>query len=482
MPENTAVPEPRRGPVRITVPTRNDPLLRQLTEVVGGPLGRHTDPGRVTPGFWRIERVLILLTGIAAILAVLSKNMCRLYGWGGENSYQWACYSDWAALFHARGFADNAFAPFAAGAQFEYPVLMSVVASLTAALVPAGNYDRTLAFYDLNVFFAVLLWFVVVIATARSAGRRPWDAAMVALAPGIILASTINWDMWAVMFLALAMLAWSRNMPFVAGVLVGLGTAMKLYPVLFFGAVIVLAIRSGRLRPLWLSLAGAAVAWVGVNLPAAIANFDSWSYFLTFTGDRGAGLSSIWHAWNLTAAVVPGMPSLDASMINVLAFTLFFLSCVGVLVLGLVAPRRPRFAPLLFLIVGAFILFNKVYSPQFVIWLVPLAALAWPRWRDFLVWQLIEVLHFWAIWMYLYAETADIQASNTFPPSFYVFAVLGHMIATGYLMYRVAHSIMNPDFDPVRRVGQDDPQAGPFAGAADRFTWPLKRRSVGADG
>src|SRR6185312_5885963 len=96
-------------------------------------------------------------------------------------------------------------------------------------------------------------------------------------------------------------------------------------------------------------------------------------------------------------------------------------------------------ASLLFLVVSAFVLFNKVYSPQFVVWLVPLAALAWPRWRDFLAWQLVEAL--------------------------YVLAVAGHMAATAYLVYRVARSVWDPGTDPVRRVGQEDPQAGPFAGA-----------------
>lgn len=55
---------------------------------------------------------------------------------------------------------------------------------------------------------------------------------MVTLAPGIILAAMINSDMWAAAFLA--------------GLLIGLGTVMKVFPLLSFGAVIVLSIRSGR--------------------------------------------------------------------------------------------------------------------------------------------------------------------------------------------------------------------------------------------
>jgi uncharacterized membrane protein len=466
--------KPRLAPMRITVPSRSDAYLRKFTEVIGGPLGRHSSPGRIAPGFFTVERVLVILTVIGALLAVLAKNACRLNGWGGTNPYAWACYSDWTALFHARGFAENAFAPFAAGAEFEYPVLMSVIASLTAALVPAGEFDRSLAFFDLNLFLVAGLWLVVVVATARTAGRRPWDAAMVALAPGMILAATINWDMWAVACLALAMLEFSRRNTFLAGVLIGVGAAIKVFPLLFLGAVIVLAIRTGRYKPLLVSLAGAALAWLAVNLPLALANFDAWKHFFTFTEDRGAGLSSFWHIFNVTAGVVPQMSELDAATINALALGLFVASCAFIAYLGLNAPVAPRLSQLVFLIVASFIMFNKVYSPQFVVWLIPLAALAWPKWKDFLIWQLFEVLHFWAIWMYLYATTADIQASNTFPTAFYVFAVLGHMIATGYLMYRVVQSMYDPELDPVRRVGQFDPQAGAFAGAKDRFVLGAK--------
>jgi len=105
--------------MRITVPSRSDAFLRKFTEVIGGPLGRHSSPGRISPGFFTVERVLVILTVVAALLAVASKNACRLNGWGGTNSYAWACYSDWTALFYARGFADNAFAPFASGALVE---------------------------------------------------------------------------------------------------------------------------------------------------------------------------------------------------------------------------------------------------------------------------------------------------------------------------------------------------------------------------
>ena len=55
----------------------------------------------------------------------------------------------------------------------------------------------------------------------------------------------------------------------------------------------------------------------------------------------------------------------------------------------------------MFLVVVAFLIVNKVYSPQYVIWLLPLAALARPRWRDLLIWQACEIFYFFAVWMHI---------------------------------------------------------------------------------
>ena len=40
----------------------------------------------------------------------------------------------------------------------------------------------------------------------------------------------------------------------------------------------------------------------------------------------------------------------------------------------------------------AFLLLNKVWSPQYSLWLLPLAVLARPRWRSLLLWQATEAL------------------------------------------------------------------------------------------
>ena len=139
--------------------------------------------------------------------------------------------------------------------------------------------------------------------------------------------------------------------------------------------------------------------------------------------------------------------------------------------LALRAKRRPRYAQLAFLVVAAFCLTNKVYSPQYVLWLIPLAALARPRWRDFLVWQIGEMLYFAAIWYFLLQYGSD---NKGLPEGWYIVAILVHVIATSYFAAMIVRDVIAPQHDPIRTDGDplhtDDPGGGPLDGAEDIWT------------
>ncbi|MGG5174690.1 glycosyltransferase family 87 protein [Pseudarthrobacter sp. J1763] len=461
-------PNPHARRARYDVPSRSDSLMSKLTEVIGGDLGRRTAPGILAPGFFTPERVLILLTVFAALLALLVKGYCRVNGWQTPGQFYATCYSDFPELFRNRGIGDGAFPFITTGSLFEYPVIMGLIAGATALAIPGSGAtpERTLAYFDVNATLIFAVWIVTVLATARMARRRPWDAAMVAVAPGIILAGTINWDMWAVALLAVGMFFFSRNKLIWAGVFFGLGAATKVYPVLILGAVLVLALRSGRFKALAITFAATAGTWLLVNIPFAVANPSGWRYFFEFTQERPAGYSSPWFAYNLVAERLQ-WTQIQATAINNGATILFVAACALVAFIALTAPRRPRMAQLAFLIVAAFILTNKVYSPQFVVWLIPLLALARPRWRSFLVWQGIEGLHWAAVWLYLGQATSSGATQHNIDMPYYVVAVLLHMAATAYLMVRVVWEIYFPEYDVVRRHNVDDPQGGPFSGTND---------------
>ncbi|MGO1537220.1 MAG: hypothetical protein ACTHWM_09985, partial [Yaniella sp.] len=234
-----------------------------------------------------------------------------------------------------------------------------------------------------------------------------------------------------------------------------------------------LAIRSGRYYPLVITAAGAVIAWLTVNLPLMVFNPDAWAVFYEYSSTREPGWSSIWHAYTTATGA-----DISGDQLSGWAFWSFVAACAVIAVVGLTTRRRPRLAQLMFLIVAAFILVNKVYSPQFVLWLIPLIVLALPGWRDFLIFSAAELLHFWAIWGYLSGQTSGFDSQHLMDDTIYVAAVGLHVIVLVYLMLRVLVDMYDPINDPVRTalaaanhplLPVDDPLGAEFDDADDAF-------------
>jgi uncharacterized membrane protein len=461
------------------LPSLDDPVVSSTQDAVGGPMGRWA---RIGVNWWLPVRVVIAVTTLAYALGYVLDLSCRSDDWRAPERYEHLCYSDIPPLYWLRGFADGLLPylqPMSNGQHLEYPVItgafMEVSNVITQWITGIWPTDKpATVFFDVNVVLLFLALLVTVVATSLTVRRRPWDGLMVALAPTMILAATINWDLLPLAFIALALLAWSRRHPFAAGLLLGLAIASKFYPVILIGGFLLLSLRSGRWRAFgWLVL-GAAASWLAVNVPVMLANFSGWEYFYTFSQTRGEDFGSIWFA--ITQA---GFSSVPASDLNMVATGLFLLLCAGIAWIVLTAPRRPRLAAVLFLIVVAFTLTNKVYSPQYSLWLIPLAVMARPRWRDFLIWQAGEVIYFAAVWWFLVAYGIDDTTGLTGQE--YTVAILIRVITTLYFAGMVIQDMLTPQYDPVRTDGfeddTDDPGGGVYDRAPDVFT--LRRRSAG---
>ncbi len=416
---------------------------------------------------WIPVSVLLVLTLICAALSFQVKQDCRSTGWATPAQFVHACYSDIPALFYARGLAEGKppyFADVPPDQHVEYPVLTGAVMWATALMVPenADPGTRSRWYFDVNFLFLVIVFAVAVVATARTTDGHWQDAAMVAVAPGWVLAGTVNWDLWAVMLTALATLAWARNRTVLAGVWLGLAVAMKFYPLLLLGPFFLLCLRAARLKAFACTALAAAGAWLAVNVPVMVANFDGWARFYVLSRERGAGFSSVWLVLQQRGSVWVQ----DPERLNPVALAVFVACCAAIAILALLAPRRPRVAQLAFLTVAAFILTNKVYSPQYVTWLVPLAVLARPSWRDFLVWQAAEVVHFFGIWRYL-AGYPPADPAHAISAETYHLTVLVHVFGTLWFAAVVVRDALVPSKDPVRRRGADDSAGGPLDGADD---------------
>ena len=471
-PERSAPPEPVR-------PTREDEVAAAGSELVGGPIGRYALLGT---SWWTPVRIVALVAIGMFALGLVQKAPCYHSAWffGASSQYTKACYSDIPHLYQGRGFADHLVPYFdrlpddlSGGMGYlEYPVLTGVFMQVASWLTPhsGGIQHQEQWYWFVNAAMLMVCTAVLAVCVARTHRRRPWDGLLVALAPAAALTATINWDLLAVALTAAAMLMWARSRPVAFGILLGLATAAKLYPVLLLGPLLVLCWRAGRWREFAQAAAGTAGAWLVVNLPVMLFAFPGWSKFYSFSHDRGVDFGSFWLIWSQNSDHPP-----STDFVNTAATVLVVLCSIGIAVLTFTAPRRPRFAQLAFLIVAVFILTNKVYSPQYVLWLVPLAALARPKWRDFLIWQACEVAYFLGIWMYL-AYTTSGDAHKGLPTHGYQWAIALHLLGTLYLCAVVVRDILMPERDVVRRSGDDDPSGGVLDGAEDVFAFTAGAR------
>jgi uncharacterized membrane protein len=459
----------REFPVR---PTDEDTLAATASELIGGPAGKHAESGGHR--WWTALRVMVLIVIGMFALGMVQKVPCYNGAWfqGGDPQYIHACYSDIPHLYHDRGFAADVVPYFdsipgsIAGSGFhylEYPVLTGLFMEVASWLTPHGGSmeHRAQIYWIVNSGMLLICAVALVVLVARTNRRRPWDGLFIALSPALALSATINWDLFAVALAAAGLLLWSRSRPLAAGVLIGLATAAKLYPVLLLLALFLLCLRAGRMRAFGAALGGAVGAWLVVNLPVYLLARSGWSEFYHYSRTRGVDYGSLW----LIIMQRTGNP---LSGVSAYVAALMILLCAGIAALTFYAPRRPRLGQIAFLVVAALIVSNKVYSPQYVLWLLPLAVLARPRWRDLLIWQGAEVLYFLAIWMQLAYVTGGTKHHGLSADGYHL-AIALHLLGVLYLCAVVIRDILLPQHDVLRQGGEDDPVGGVLDGAEDAF-------------
>ena len=508
----------------LVLPSYDDPVVAGTASALGGPPGRYSRVGG--RGFWTPVRWVVLLTLVTCLFGWWQKSPCRVHPWAEEYQYTRGCYTDVFALYFAERLNEGK-TPYTAH-PVEYPVVIGAVMQVAAKTVTVFEpAERPRRFYDVTWAILTAGAVVVAITTARLAGRRrPWDAAMFAAAPLLVLHGTTNWDLVAMALAGVGLLAWARKRPLAAGVLLGLATATKLYPVLFLVPLLALCLRAGRLRQLAVTAAALLLTPVLISTPVYLVSpmfadvggtqtqvaaspldrlgdegLSALAPKLETTAPDGTPVVGVnaayrffhlntvrpadWDAgWRQLEKVVGPLdegrePDEAPSTLN-RGVLLSFLLCLGLIVaLALKAPRRPRVAQLLFLTVFAFLLTNKVWSPQFSLWLVPLALLARPRWRPLLAWQAAEALVLFTRFYFFVGNSAPGKGISD---AWYTAALGLRDLSLLVLAGLVVRDVLRPELDVVRRDGVDDPMGGVLDEAPDRAAQPdpVDRRRVPA--
>ena len=501
------------------LPSRNDSVVAALSQVIGGPVGRHALVGR-TRVFTPL-RVMFMIALVFLALGWTTKAPClqtvgtgspdqRVANWENQRAYYELCYSDTVPLYGAELLSQGKF-PYksswleldsagqprtqydgrTAVRYMEYPVLtgvyqyvaMSLAKTYTAVAKKTGiallaGVAEVVMFFNIAAFGLALAWLATVWATAMLAGRRVWDAALVAASPILIFQAFTNFDALATALATGGLLAWARRRPLLAGVLIGLGVSAKLYPALLLLPLLLLAVRTGRFGDAVRTISVAVLVWCAANLPVLLMYPRGWSEFFRLNTRRNQDMDSVYNVIRSFTGWRGFNPDLGfwqpPIVLNIVTGVLFLLCCAAIAYIALTAPRRPRIAQLAFLVVAAFLLVNKVWSPQFSLWLVPLAVLALPHRRVLMTWMTIDALVWVPRMFYLYGEQ-----SKGLPEQWFTTTVLIRDLAVVGLIALVVRQIYRPAEDLVRNRGSvDDPSGGVFDGAPDAFPsrWPQRLR------
>ena len=368
-------------------------------------------------------RVVLLLALLASVLSFAKFNHCAATGWQSPDQYVHACYSDIPALFGERGLDKGVWAYSSGADSVEYPVIQGAIMWITAKVIPNGinNY-----FYVSALLLALLFIFISFI-TFRI---KPEFGYLLPLAPAAVASLFINWDLWAIAMMMLAIYWFDRKAEVASAVALGIAISTKFLPIFLMIPIAIIFFRQEKISK-FLKYAVIAVATFAlINLPVALTTPVGWWRFYDLNLNRGSDWGSLWYALsnlglNLTHQ---NYLSILLLMIGLSALTIFLLQLRT-------PPTLAHTAIFVMIIVMAV---SKVYSPQYVLWLTPLAVIALIDRRDLTVfwfWQGAEVIYHLAIWQHLAQVTG---AQFGLPVVAYAVIALVRIGASLILLVRLA--------------------------------------------
>lgn len=371
--------------------------MRSVGFVAGQKQRGHTDRRR-----W----LLLAGTAVTLVLAALVKGPCLSQPWNGSQ-YRNLCYNDLQPLYAIRGL-DEKVVPYvgtegvdADGAPkgfLEYPVLTGIILFL-AAIPSSTNQEFFLWNAAILSLFALATTMVLISAT-----NDPRRVAFFAAGPPLILYAFHNWDLIPVFFATLGLVAFGRGRWMLSGAALGLGAAAKVYPALFV-PILGLALlrdeapRFGRTVRL---VGSSVVAFVAVNLPFVIVNPFLWWKTYSFHLSRGFTFESPWHVLLILLRRMGGVELGfdEVRLLHAVVSIPVFLGLFSYAAWLVWRRRLPAVSACLAALI-VFLLANKVWSVQYLLWVLPFFAILRIDWKKFAAIETSDVAVYATIFPYL---------------------------------------------------------------------------------
>ena len=334
---------------------------------------------------------VILLALSMGVLSFIKFDHCYNKSWVVPDVYTHACYSDIPALYGARDLVNHTWPYSSTTNSVEYPPITGVVMWATSLITPHGSENFHMYFL-INIFLLLLL-FVGSALLVWHMNPESWQLFLIA--PSVVASLFINWDMWSVLT-ALASIYWfDRKKYDYSALALGISTATKFFPIVLLIPVVLIFWKRSHVKSAIRYLGISLGLWVLINLPFALSTPSGWWRFFKLNESRGADFGSIYYSSHLLGVSIPA--------INTSSVLLFLMGSAGFVIFALQKDYVPNLAQIAFIEVAIFTLASKVYSPQYILWLTPLAVIALQK-KDrsaFWVWQGAEILYHFGVWEYL---------------------------------------------------------------------------------
>jgi uncharacterized membrane protein len=176
-----------------------------------------------------------------------------------------------------------------------------------------------------------------------------------------------NWDVFAVAAMLAGLFAFERHRDGAAGIWLGVGAAIKLFPAVVVLPLAALRWSVGDRRGTTRLVVGALGTLALVNLPFLLVNPPGWWWPVAFQSRRNATWGSAWFSL-LRLAELPVHGAVGAHMANLVSL-LALAGAFTWLTYVTFERRLPSFHAAAAAVV-LFVLCNKVYSPTYDLWLV----------------------------------------------------------------------------------------------------------------
>ena len=367
-------------------------------------------------------RILILLAIGASLLSFAKFSHCENTGWATPGQYIHACYSDIPALFGTRGLEKSDW-PFASDDNsVEYPVVTAMVMYATSFVA-----NSPVSYFNINSLFLILLFIATVVLVRKI---RPEFAYLVPIAPAMIASLYINWDLWAIATMMLAIYWFDRKQYLHSALIMGLSISTKFLPVFLLIPIAFILWRDDKLKELIKYVGVVAATWIALNLPFALTTPTGWWRFYKLNLERGPDWGSFWLALQ--------QMGISLTNLNYLSILLLLIALTSVAIMLFELKYTPTLASVAFIVLASVMVASKVYSPQYVLWLTPLAVIALTNKKDlhaFWLWQATEVMYHVAIWQHIASVTGSKFGLAATP---YAILTLVRIAGTIYLMVVLA--------------------------------------------